>query len=87
LRKGRKQIIESANKRETGEGILLAIISFILFFDFMAIDSQIFNFQAPPQIEQISQTFTVSPFFLDILMTLAILLIFGMFHEERRKNQ
>ena len=66
------------------EGGILSIIGFILFFDFMSVDASIFNYEPPHIITQISQLFTVSPFLVDILTTLAIIILITMLKTERK---
>ena len=66
------------------EGGILSIVGFILFFDFMSVDASIFNYEPPHIITQISQLFTVSPFLVDILTTLAIIILIAMLKTERK---
>ena len=66
------------------EGGILSIVGFILFFDFMSVDASIFNYEPPHIITQISQLFTVSPFLVDILTTLAIIILITMLKTERK---
>ena len=66
------------------EGGILSFIGFILFFDFMSVDAEIFNFQPPHIITQISLYFTVSPFFVDLLTTIAIITLIIMLKTERK---
>lgn len=66
------------------EGGILSIVGFILFFDFMSVDASIFNYEPPHIITQISQLFTVSPFLVDILTTLAIIILMAMLKTERK---
>ncbi len=74
------------NKEEI-EGVLIGIIGFILFIDFASVDASIFNFTAPEWITRISNLFSVSPLWIDILTTLVLILIIAMMHTEREIGQ
>ena len=66
------------------EGGILSIVGFILFFDFMSVDASIFNYEPPHIITQISALFTVSPFIVDLLTTIAIIVLLAMLKTERK---
>ena len=73
------------NPKQKGkaEGLVLGIIGFILFLDFMAIDASLFGFTPPAWITTLSEYFQVSPLMIDILTTIALVLIISMLHTER----
>jgi phage shock protein PspC (stress-responsive transcriptional regulator) len=73
----------NAKKKLGIESTIIGIIGIILFFDFMSIDAQIFGYTAPQWITTISNYFTISPMLIDILTTIAVLLIIAMMHTER----
>ena len=79
-----KRQLEEEKTKLTAEGIILSIIGFILFFDFMSIDSLIFNTTAPAWITKISNIFQVSPLFIDILTTIALVTVIFMLGTERK---
>ena len=70
-------------QKGTAEGLILGIIGFILFLDFMAIDASLFGFNPPQWIITMSSYFQVSPLMIDILTTVALILIISMLHTER----
>jgi hypothetical protein len=70
-------------KQLTAEGAILGIIGFILFFDFLSSDAYIFNTQPPQWATSISALFEISPLMIDILATIAVLLVIAMMRTER----
>jgi len=83
----RKQQLQRIGHEETGIGIVVAIMGFLLFIDFLAIDSEIFNTTAPLVIQNLSRYFDFGGFSIDLLMTGTILGIIAMFQLERKKNE
>jgi len=71
----------------TAEGLILGIIGFILFFDFMSIDASIFGYQAPQIIQHISGIFQVSPIMIDILTTIGMLTVISMLRTEKEEGR
>ena len=75
--------MSNPKKQLTAEGAILGIIGFILFFDFLSSDAYIFSIQPPQWAVRISALFTISPLMIDILATIAVLLVIAMMRTER----
>ena len=82
-----KQQLQSVKRKMTAEGLILGVIGFILFFDFMSIDASIFNYNPPQIISHISAIFQVSPIIIDILTTIALLTIISMLRTEKEEGR
>lgn len=75
--------LEHAKRKQTLQGAVISIIGFIMFFDFMAVDSYIFGITAPGWIIYVSGFFQVSPLMIDILMTIGILDLISLLRTEK----
>jgi phage shock protein PspC (stress-responsive transcriptional regulator) len=73
----------NAKKKLGIESTIIGIIGIILFFDFMSVDAEIFGYTAPQWISEISSYFNISPMLIDVLTTIAVILIILMMHTER----
>jgi hypothetical protein len=82
-----KQEYKKVKKKATAEGLILGVIGFILFFDFMSVDASIFNFTPPQIITQISGIFQISPIMIDILTTIALLTLIGLIRTEKQEGR
>ena len=69
---------------ESIEGLIMGITSFIIFLDFMSIDSYIFNISPPQWATRISAYFNVSPLLIDILITVDLIVLILMLGTERK---
>ncbi len=61
-------------------GIVMGVIGILIMIEFLAVDSLLFNFQAPAWIQNLSNAIPFTGLDLDLLMTLDIILIFAEFH-------
>ena len=69
---------------ESIEGLIMGITSFIIFLDFMSIDSYIFNISPPAWAVRISSYFNISPLLIDILITMDLIVLILMLGTERK---
>jgi hypothetical protein len=82
-----QQQLQSVKRKMTAEGLILGIIGFILFFDFMSVDASIFGYQSPQIIQHLSRMFQVSPIVVDILTTIGLLMIISMLRTEKEEGR
>ena len=69
---------------ESVEGLILGITSIIIFLDFMAVDSYIFNINPPEWATRISSYFNISPILIDLLITIDLIVLILMLGTERK---
>ncbi len=66
------------------EGGVLGIIGIILFAEFAADDAYIFGTTAPPIIQKASNLLGASPLVIDILTTIALIVLVMLMATERK---
>lgn len=69
---------------ESIEGLIMGITSFIIFLDFMSVDSYIFNINPPQWATRISSYFDISPLLIDIIITVDLIVLILMLGTERK---
>lgn len=61
-------------------GIIMGIIGILIAIEFLAVDSLLFNFQAPAWIQSLSNAIPFDGLDLDVLLTIDLVLMFAEFH-------
>ena len=67
-------------------GLIMGIIGVVIAIEFLAVDSILFNYSAPPIIQHLSEAIPLNGLDLDILFSTDLLLVFFEFKWQGEKG-